>query len=618
MIKKATLLTAFSVTAFSAWAQDTSPDTLVVTANRFQQPVNSVLAPTDVVTREDIQRWQSKDLNDVMRRLPGVDISQSGGMGKSSSLYVRGTESRHVLVLIDGVPMARAGISNAIDIGQLPVSLVQRIEYIRGSRSAVYGSGAIGGVVNIITMSNDEKSQINAGMGSDGYQTYDGIMNKRFGDTIVTAAGAYETTRGFNIQPDSPYNGDSDRDGYRNKLFWGGVQHKFNDNVSGFFRGYGYTANSDYDQGSYGYVGGNDEAQNYTQSWDAGLQYSSGIYSSQLIANYQHIKDYNYSNDLGRYAGDASLDNMEQRYIQWGNSVEVGHGAVSGGADWKQEKLTSSSTTKADTYKRDTTGLYLTGQQQIDSVTLEASGREDHDEQFGWHGTWQTAAGWEFVDGYRATLSYGTGFLAPSLGQQYGATRFASSYGPGIAANPNLKPEESWQWEAGIDGLTGPLDWRLSAYHYKVQNLIDYKDNQYVNLKSATIKGLEWTGNITTGPVDHHLTLQYVDPRDDETNKVLYRRAKQQVKYELTGQIFELGWNVMYQYLGERYDKDFDNNRDVKMGGLSLWDIGVSYPVTSHLTVRGKIANLFDKDYETVYGYQTAGREYTLSGSYTF
>ncbi|EDZ3531678.1 TonB-dependent vitamin B12 receptor BtuB [Salmonella enterica subsp. arizonae] len=618
MIKKATLLTAFSVTAFSAWAQDTSPDTLVVTANRFQQPVNSVLAPTDVVTREDIQRWQSKDLNDVMRRLPGVDISQSGGMGKSSSLYVRGTESRHVLVLIDGVPMARAGISNAIDIGQLPVSLVQRIEYIRGPRSAVYGSGAIGGVVNIITMSNDEKSQINAGMGSDGYQTYDGIMNKRFGDTTVTAAGAYETTRGFNIQPDSPYNGDSDRDGYRNKLFWGGVQHKFNDNVSGFFRGYGYTANSDYDQGSYGYVGGNDEAQNYTQSWDAGLQYSSGIYSSQLIANYQHIKDYNYSNDLGRYAGDASLDNMEQRYIQWGNSVEVGHGAVSGGADWKQEKLTSSSTTKADTYKRDTTGLYLTGQQQIDSVTLEASGREDHDEQFGWHGTWQTAAGWEFVDGYRATLSYGTGFLAPSLGQQYGATRFASSYGPGIAANPNLKPEESRQWEAGIDGLTGPLDWRLSAYHYKVQNLIDYKDNQYVNLKSATIKGLEWTGNITTGPVDHHLTLQYVDPRDDETNKVLYRRAKQQVKYELTGQIFELGWNVMYQYLGERYDKDFDNNRDVKMGGLSLWDIGVSYPVTSHLTVRGKIANLFDKDYETVYGYQTAGREYTLSGSYTF
>ena len=616
MIKKTSLLTALSVTAFSGWAQDGSPDTLVVTANRFQQPVNTVLAPTDVVTREDIQRWQSKDLNDVMRRLPGVDIAQYGGIGQSSSLFVRGTEARHVLVLIDGVPMARAGIGNAIDIGQIPVSLVQRIEYIRGPRSAVYGSGAIGGVVNIITMSDDERAQINAGMGTNSYQNYDGAINQRFGDTMVTAAGAYQTTKGFNVQPDSTYADDSDRDGYRNKLFWGGVQHKFNDSVSGFFRGYGYSSNTDYDQGSGGYAGGGDESQNYTQSWDTGLNYHSGIYSSQLIANYQHLKNYNYNAQDGRYAASASLDNMEQRYIQWGNNVEVGHGAVSGGVDWKQEKLQSSGTSSTDIYKRDTTGLYLTGQQQIDKVTLEASGREDHDEQFGWHGTWQTAAGWEFVDDYRVTLSYGTGFLAPSLGQQFGAERF------GIASNPNLKPEESKQWEAGLEGLTGPVDWRLSTYRYEINNLIDYDNNAYYNVKSATIKGLEWIGNVTTGPVDHHLTLQYIDPRDDETNKVLARRAKQQVKYELTGQIYDLGWNVAYQYMGQRYDNAYDattyTSHTVKLGGVSVWDIGLSYPMTSHLTVRGKIANLFDKDYETAYGYQTAGREYSLSGSYTF
>ncbi|WP_142503167.1 TonB-dependent vitamin B12 receptor BtuB [Klebsiella sp. 2680] len=616
MIKKASLMTALSVTAFSGWAQDSNSDTLVVTANRFQQPVNTVLAPTDVVTREDIERWQSKDLNDVLRRLPGVDIAQNGGLGQSSSLFIRGTEARHVLVLVDGVPMARAGISNAIDIGQIPVSLVQRIEYIRGPRSAVYGSGAIGGVVNIITMSDDEHTQVNAGIGSNGYQTYDGTVNKRFGDTLVTAAGAYQTTKGFNVQPNSTYSDDSDRDGYRNKLFWGGVQHKFNDNLSGFFRGYGYSSNTDYDQGSSGYAGGGDESQNYTQSWDTGFSFNSGIYSSQLIANYQHLKDYNYNGQDGRYASSASLDDMEQRYIQWGNNVEVGHGSVSGGIDWKQEKLKSSGTTSTDVYKRDTTGLYLTGQQQIDSVTLEASGREDYDEQFGWHGTWQTAAGWEFVEGYKVILSYGTGFLAPSLGQQYGAERF------GIASNRNLKPEESKQWEAGLEGLTGPLDWRLSTYRYEIQNLIDYDNNAYYNIDSATIKGLEWTGNITTGPVEHHLTLQYIDPRDDETNKILARRAKQQVKYELTGQVYDLGWNVAYQYMGQRYDSAYDSttysSHTVKLGGVSVWDIGLSYPVTSHLTVRGKIANLFDKDYETVYGYQTAGREYTLSGSYTF
>ncbi len=88
------------------------------------------------------------------------------------------------------------------------------------------------------------------------------------------------------------------------------------------------------------------------------------------------------------------------------------------------------------------------------------------------------------------------------------------------------------------------------------------------------------TGNITTGPVEHHLTPQYADPRDDETNKILYRRAKQQVKYELNGQVYDLGWDVTYHYIGKRYDYDYDNSRTVNMGGLSLWDVGLSYPVT--------------------------------------
>lgn len=113
MIKKATLLTAFSVTAFSAWAQDTSPDTLVVTANRFQQPRSAVLAPVTIVTRQDIERWQSTSVNDVLRRLPGVDIAQSGGAGQNSSIFIRGTNSSHVLVLIDGVRLNLAGVSGS-------------------------------------------------------------------------------------------------------------------------------------------------------------------------------------------------------------------------------------------------------------------------------------------------------------------------------------------------------------------------------------------------------------------------------------------------------------------------------------------------------------------------
>ncbi|MCZ3385116.1 TonB-dependent vitamin B12 receptor BtuB [Kosakonia sp. SOY2] len=616
MIKKASLLTALSVTAFSGWAQDSSSDTLVVTANRFQQPAKTVLAPTEVVTREDIDRWQSRSLVDVLRRLPGVDIAQNGGLGQTASVYVRGTEAKHLLLLIDGVPVARSGISNDPELNQIPLSLVQRVEYIRGPRSAVYGSGAIGGVVNVITMTSNEKSQINAGVGSKGYQTYDGTLRQRFGDTVATAAGSYTSTRGFNVQPGSTWDHDSDRDGYRNKTFWGSLQHKFNDNVDGFFRGYNFSNNVDYDLGSPPFAPdySADERQLFVQGWDTGLNFAEGIYSSQLLASYQKSKDYNYSSIYGRYNDGTTLDDMEQRYIQWGNNVDVGKGSVGAGVDWKQERLVSSNKTTRDAYERENTGLYLNGMQQFGDVTLEASGREDKDDEFGWHGTWQTAAGWEFVENYRLTVSYGTGFLAPSLGQQFGAKRF------GIASNPNLKPEESRQWEAGVEGLTGPLDWRLSAYRYEIENLITYSNTAYYNINSATIKGVEWTGSVDTGIFSHRVTLQYIDPRDDETNEVLPRRAKRQAKYQLDWSVLNVDMDLAWEYFGKRYDNRTStyNPEQRILPSYSTVDFSASYPVTSHLTVRGKIANLFDKEYETAYGYQTAGREYTLSGSYTF
>ncbi|WBU49214.1 TonB-dependent vitamin B12 receptor BtuB [Kosakonia pseudosacchari] len=616
MIKKASLLTALSVTAFSGWAQDSSSDNLVVTANRFQQPAKTVLAPTEVVTREEIDRWQSRSLVDVLRRLPGVDIAQNGGLGQTASVYVRGTEAKHLLLLIDGVPVARSGISNDPELNQIPLSLVQRVEYIRGPRSAVYGSGAIGGVVNVITMTGNEKSQINAGVGSKGYQTYDGTLRQRFGDTVATAAGSYTSTRGFNVQPGSTWDHDDDRDGYRNKTFWGSLQHKFNDNFDGFFRGYNFSNNVDYDLGSPPFAPdySADERQLYVQGWDTGLNFAQGIYSSQLLASYQKSKDYNYSSIYGRYNDGTTLDDMEQRYIQWGNNVNVGKGSVGAGVDWKQERLVSSNSTTRDAYDRENTGLYLNGMQQFGDVTLEASGREDKDDEFGWHGTWQTAAGWEFVENYRLTVSYGTGFLAPSLGQQFGAKRF------GIASNPNLKPEESRQWEAGVEGLTGPVDWRLSAYRYEIENLITYSDTAYYNINSATIKGVEWTGSVDTGIFSHRVTLQYIDPRDDETHEVLPRRAKRQAKYQLDWSVLNVDMDLAWEYFGKRYDNRTSayNPEQRILPSYSTVDFSASYPVTSHLTVRGKIANLFDKEYETAYGYQTAGREYTLSGSYTF
>ncbi|QLR45271.1 TonB-dependent vitamin B12 receptor BtuB [Enterobacter sp. RHBSTW-00994] len=610
MIKKVSLLTALSVTAFSGWAQD-SADSMVVTANRFEQPINTVLAPTSVVTREDIERWQAKSVVEVMSRLPGVDIAQSGGMGANASTFIRGTESRHVLVLIDGIPLNNAGISNAADLSQIPTSLIQRIEYIRGPRSALYGSDAIGGVINIITGRDKPGAEISAGVGSKGYQSYDGSFQQVLDKTKITMGGNYTYTRGFDIGAnDAPRQ--PDRDGFMSKSLFGSVEQQLTDSLSGFVRGFGYDNRTAYDgYASFTADGTPDTRQLYSQNWDTGLRFKQGIYQSQLVAGYGRSKDINYDPSKGRYAASATMDDVKQYTTQWLNNFEVGHGNIGAGIDWQKQKTQAGTGYLDQGYEQRNTGVFLSAMQQFDSVTLEAAARHDDNSNFGDHSTWQTSAAWEFVEGYRIVGSYGTAYKAPTMSQIHSAT-----YG-----NPDLKPEESKQWEGGFEGLTGPVNWRVSAYRNDVDNLIGYDANyRYYNVDKARIEGIEATAQFDTGPLAHQISYDYVDPRNAKTNEVLKRRSKQQVKYQLDWQVWDLDWDLAYRYLGTRYDDDFSSypSREVKLGGVSLWDVAVSYPVTSHLTVRGKIANLFDKDYETVYGYQTAGREYTLSGSYTF
>ncbi|MEI7235400.1 TonB-dependent vitamin B12 receptor BtuB [Pectobacterium carotovorum] len=618
MIKKVSLLTVLSVTAFSGWAQENSSspnsssekntDDIVVTANRFAQPVSSVLAPTTVVTREEIDRWQAKSLTDVMRRLPGVDIGQNGGLGQKSSLFIRGTNSSHVLVLIDGIRLNQAGLSGSSDLSQIPLSLVQKVEYIRGARSAVYGSDAIGGVVNIITTREKNGTTLSAGIGSNGYQSYDGATQQTLGNsTTATLAGNYTYTKGFDVAAaDAPRQ--PDRDGFMSKLLYGAVSHQFSDEFSGFLRSYGFDNRTGYDGFS-----GHDTRQLYGQTWDSGLRYQNGIYSTQFIGSYSHSKDYDYDSQKGAYESGATLVDSQQYNAQWGNSLQVGTGAVSAGVDWQEQVIKPDSTNVNREESQHNTGIYLTGLQRFSSVVLEGSVRGDDQSEFGWHNTWQTGASWEFIDGYRLIASYGTAFKAPNMGQLYGRS----------GSNRALQPEESKQWEGGIEGLTGPVTWRVSGYRNDIDNLITSTSGTnwvFQNIDKAEIKGIEATAAFDTGPVSHRISYDYVDPRNAITDEVLIRRAKQQVKYQLDWQLYDLDWSVTYHYLGQRYDKDFSTfpERSVKLGGVSLWDLAASYPITSHLTVRGRIANLFDKDYETAYGYRTAGREYYLTGSYTF
>ncbi|OTA18667.1 iron-regulated outer membrane virulence protein, TonB receptor family [Xenorhabdus beddingii] len=606
--KKPILLSVAVLSGWSHVAVADNQDPLVVTANRFKQPISSVLAPMTVVTREDIDRWQSSSLVDVLRRLPSVDIAQNGGIGQHSSLFVRGTNSSHTLVLVDGIRLNQAGITGSADFSQIPIPMVQRIEYIRGARSAVYGSDAIGGVINIITKREQRGTTLSAGFGSNGYQNYTGSTQQELGEnTLLTAAAGYIYTKGFDVIVDGKTGGyrQPDRDGFMSKMLWLEIDHKINEQISGFARAYGFNNRTAYDAWN---LGDTDTRELFSRTYDAGIQFNQGTYSSQFITSYSHVKDYNYAPNYGRYGKNSSLSDSKQYNAQWGNTWQVGHGAISSGIDWKRESVAAGSNNIPVQKNVDNTGLYLTAQQKVQDVILEGAVRSDHHSEYDWNTTWQTGIGWEFTDGYRFITSYGTAFKAPTLSQLY------SKWG-----SEDLAPEKSKQWEIGMEGLTGALNWRLSAYRNDIEQLIDFTNNHYKNMGKAKIKGAEWTGTIDTGLFQHQLTLQYVDPRDGN-NQPLIRRAKQQVKYQLDWGALNVDWGITYQYLGQRYDQVHSvfPAKTVKLGGVSLWDINASYPISDHLTIRARIANLFDKNYETAYGYRTPGREYYLTGSYNF
>lgn len=621
---------ALSVMAGSFNVFANNSDTLSVTANRFQEPNSSILAPITVVDREQIDRWQSNSVIDVLRRMPGIDVGQNGGIGQQSSIFVRGTNSNHVLILVDGVRLNQANVSGSSDISQIPLSLVQRIEYIRGPRSSVYGSDAIGGVINILTERKTEGGTLNATIGSHGYQEYDGSVKQKIGDkTTLTAAGSYLYTKGYDVEANGNTGGypQPDRDGFMNKSLWLGVNHDINDNVSLYARVYGFDNRTAYDSApSYIYdsiTGENtyiidslvDTRSLYSRSYDSGVKFNRDNYSSSLNTSYNYTKDYDYDPRHGRYGKGSRFTKSEQYNVQWGNHLLLGNGSVGGGVDWQRQSVKEGSNGFPNKEHSDNTGFYLTGQQKLGDVIAEASVRSDKHSEYGWHTTWQSNLAWEFVEGYRVIGGYGTAFKAPTLMQLY------SEWG----SNPNLQPEESKQWEGGVEGLTGPLEWRLTTYRNNITNLIEADSKQgwkNFNIGNALIKGVEFTGEMDTWIFHHTFNFQYIDARNKETHQRLDRRARQQVKYQLDWQVEKLDMGVTYQYIGQRTDKEYDpstySSKPISLGGVSIWDLTASYPITSHLSIRGRIANLFDKDYETAYGYRTPGREYFLTGSYNF
>ena len=622
MSKKLLVAGLLPVVAIAAPQQ--TEQTMVVTATRIAEPEASVLAPINVVTRDEIEKMQARSVIEVLQTLPGVQFSRNGGMGQTSNLLVRGGSSAQTLVLVDGVRTG-AVLSGSTELNQIPVHAVERIEYIRGARASIYGSDAITGVINIITrgQKGDNRHKFDAGAGSLDHQATDwsSSIDVAKGGHLKAAAG-YDTENGYNVHPIPGIN-DGDKHGFLGRNAMLDYQQQLNEQLNLFGAARWVRNSAEYDSSST-YSHSRKETWDENQFYQLGGRFQPDRYQSELQANYGRQQAFNYPDSSDRHQ--ATYATYTDVYnSSWTNNLLINEALNAGaGIDWRREVLLDKSTAGDDwmnggaldyadgDISRNNTGLYALGQYQQHGVTAELSGRTDDNQQYGRHNTWQVGAGWNFYQAYRLSGSYGTAFRAPT---------FTDLYYPG-ASNPDLKPEESDNIELTLEGSAFEAFWRVTAYRNLIDNMLQWDNAAYTmsNLGSARLRGIEAETEFTTGMLTHKVSANFSDPEDLDNGQQLIRRAKRDYKWLTQAQWQKLDGSLTWNYQGPRYDNYYDpvtyDASRIELGGYSLWDLALGYHFTGQFTLQGKVNNLFDKRYETATGYPASERTYFVNASY--
>ncbi|MBV7599659.1 TonB-dependent receptor domain-containing protein [Aeromonas sp. sia0103] len=609
-MSKKLLVAALLPTA--AFAQTSLPanETMVVTANRVEQPISSVLAPIVVIDRAEIDARQVQSLPDLLKTLPGVQITTLGGRGHMSSLFIRGTNSNHSLVLVNGRPIA-AMVAGTPDLSQIPLGNIERVEYIRGPRAAVYGADAIGGVINLITKTsakNGSETHLKGGVGSNGYGQGQLRTVQALGQqTDMNMMIGYERADGFDVVAGAQQ---PDRDGFDSLNGQLGLNHAFNDAWSADFNAQGYDNQTEMDDP----YQAADQSRVQAFQYDGALKYQADHFNSRLEASYGENKLKSWLESQGESGAEPIHTGLTR--FSWINSWSGIEGLLlTGGADWQQEQLKSDSRSYGKSFDapdRDNTGLFAVGSYRWQALQFELSGRTDDNEQYGRHNTWSAASGLDIDDNHNVRLSYGTGFKAPT---------FLDLYYPGYE-NPDLKPEESKNLELDFSGRYTAWDWSVNLYRNQIQNLIACQ-SAFSTCKpdntDAEIRGVELALGLETGPLHHDLSFDYTKTEDkNDGDQPLLRRAKQKASWLTQVQLGPVDLSTELLYVGKRDDKDFSSfpAERVVLSSYTLVNLGASYGVTPALTLGGRIDNLFDRDYVPAYGYASPGTEFKLTADY--
>lgn len=563
------------------------------------QIAKEVLSDNVVITSEDIAQSGQTSLVDLLQRQRGIEIARNGGPGTTSSVFIRGAANNQSIVLIDGVRVG-SSTSGGATWESIPLSQIDHVEIVYGPLSSLYGADAMGGVVQIFTRKGEgaPAPTVSAGIGSYNTRNVEaGISGSTPGDRKFSYAlhAAHETSDGFSAKkPGASFGFNPDKDGYKSDSASGrfSVELAKEQEIGlNFLHG---RLNAQYDSSA-------NFDDRSVQTLDTLALYSKNRIVSNWLSTVQLSQGDDKLDSIDSFG--KTFFNTRQTNLSWQNDVALGTDVLQVVLERREEKAETSTPELNRT--RTTNSIAAAYQLRRGAHLATASLRNDDSSQFGSKTTGSVAYGYRITNALRTNISYGTSFRAPTFNELY-FPQF------GLASN---KPEQGRNAEAGLyydDGKS-----QLSAVYYRnrITDLmvttfpcpIDPENHQFgcaPNVNKALLTGVTFGAGSRLGNYTVRAALDLQDPRDETTDRRLARRAQQYgtVGLDYAAGAIKAGGEVVFS--GKRFDDAANRNA---MGGYGLVNLHASYDFAPNWSLFGRWDNVFDKNYELVRNYATAG-----------
>ncbi|MFT3949518.1 MAG: TonB-dependent receptor [Agriterribacter sp.] len=612
----ALLFSSVSVTAQEDSTKGTSLNEVVITATRFPKKVSETGKVISVITKEDIERSNGKDLSQLLNDEAGLIINGAySNPGKDKSVYLRGAKTDYTVILINGIPVSDpSGTGGAFDVRTFTLEQIERIEILKGAQSTLYGSDAIAGVINIITKKGaDKPAQGYAGFSAGSYNTIKanaGISGSAEGSSYNIGFTHYQT-KGISEAEDTTAAKSFDKDGFSQNAFNADFNAKLAKglHLKPYFR-YSYFSGG-YDGGSFTDADATYKAQMFTTGAQAEYSFAKGALTA--FYDYDEVSR-TFSDSWGTYPYAGNKKTLEF----FGNYSFNQHIQLLAGIHYNKQKLNDETATPKNPTAELTSPYLSFFLKDMGGFNLELGGRYNKHSKYGDNFTYSINPSFTLNSKVKIFANYATAFKAPSLSMLYGP----------YSANPDLEPETSSTIEGGVQAnlLSEVLDIRAVYFKRKIEHIIIYGPSfQLINLDKQNDNGFEIEPVLYIGKsLRVKMFYAYIDGEvttksngKDSAYSNLIRRPRHSfganIGYQLTPQFFI---STQINSYGKRSDLYYDmstySQKAVTLSGYILWNAYTEYAVAkSRVKFFADVKNITNAKYTEVYGYSTPGFNFT-------